>query len=55
MPAIERLAWTAAAWHDYLHWQSQDPRQLRRINQLIKGKRSGGWGSSWPSSPLTAP
>jgi toxin YoeB len=36
MPAIERLAWTAAAWGDTLHWQSQDRRQLRRINQLIQ-------------------
>jgi toxin YoeB len=36
MPAIERLAWTAAAWADTLHWQSQDRRQLRRINQLIQ-------------------
>ena len=36
MPAIERLAWTAAAWEDYLHWQSQNSRQLRRINQLIQ-------------------
>ena len=36
MPAIERLAWTAAAWDDYLHWQNQDRRQLRRINQLIQ-------------------
>jgi toxin YoeB len=36
MPAIERLAWTAAAWDDTLHWQSQDRRQLRRINQLIQ-------------------
>jgi toxin YoeB len=36
MPAIERLAWTAAAWDDYLHWQAQDRRQLRRINQLIQ-------------------
>jgi hypothetical protein len=26
MPAIERLAWTAAAWDDYLHWQTQDRR-----------------------------
>jgi len=31
-----RLARTAAAWDDYLHWQSQDRRQLRRINQLIQ-------------------
>jgi toxin YoeB len=36
MPAIERLAWTAAAWDDTLHWQSQDRSQLRRINQLIQ-------------------
>ncbi len=36
MPKIERLAWTAAAWEDYVYWQSQDRRQLRRINQLIE-------------------
>jgi toxin YoeB len=36
MPAIERLAWTAAACDEYLHWQNQDRRQLRRINQLIQ-------------------
>lgn len=36
IPTIKRLAWTAAAWDDCLHWQSQDRRQLRRINQLIK-------------------
>ncbi|WP_315855813.1 Txe/YoeB family addiction module toxin [Vulcanococcus limneticus] len=35
MPSIERLAWTTAAWEVYLHWQSQDRNQLRRINQLI--------------------
>ena len=32
----ERLAWTAAAWEDYLYWQGQDRRQLRRINQLVQ-------------------
>ncbi|MFM7087409.1 MAG: Txe/YoeB family addiction module toxin [Cyanobium sp.] len=36
MPTLERLAWTAAAWEDYVSWQSQDRRQLRRINQLIQ-------------------
>lgn len=29
------LAWTAEAWEDYLRWQSQDRRTLRRINLLI--------------------
>ncbi|WP_439097737.1 type II toxin-antitoxin system YoeB family toxin [Methylocucumis oryzae] len=29
------LAWTEAAWQDYLHWQSQDKKTLKRINKLI--------------------
>jgi len=24
------------AWADYLHWQGQDPRRLKRINELIR-------------------
>ena len=36
MPTPERLAWTPAAWEDYLYRQGQDRRQLRRINQLIQ-------------------
>ena len=30
-----KLAWTAGGWEDYLHWQSQDRKTLKRINQLI--------------------
>ncbi len=30
-----KLAWTAEGWDDYLYWQTQDRRNLRRINQLI--------------------
>ena len=36
VPEAERLAWTPAAWDDYLLWQGQDRQQLRRINQLIQ-------------------
>jgi len=28
--------WSDAAWEDYLYWQSQDRKTLRRINQLLK-------------------
>ena len=28
--------WTDRAWNDYLYWQSQDKKTLRRINQLLK-------------------
>jgi toxin YoeB len=29
------LAWTNAAWADYLWWQGQDKKTLRRINRLV--------------------
>ena len=28
--------WDEEAWEDYLYWQTQDKKTLRRINQLIK-------------------
>lgn len=31
----KQLAWTDAAWKDYLYWQSQDKKTLKRINKLI--------------------
>jgi len=30
-----KLAWTEEAWADYLYWQTQDKKTLRRINRLI--------------------
>ncbi|MCK5355817.1 MAG: Txe/YoeB family addiction module toxin [Methyloprofundus sp.] len=29
------LAWTDAAWSDYIYWQGQDKKTLKRINKLI--------------------
>ena len=28
--------WTDDGWKDYLYWQSQDKKTLKRINDLIK-------------------
>jgi toxin YoeB len=28
--------WTGAAWSDYIYWQKQDKKTLKRINLLIK-------------------
>ena len=33
------LAWTYAAWDDYLYWQKQDRKTLGRINRLISDMR----------------
>ena len=30
-----QLAWTDAAWKDYLYWQTQDKKTLKRLNKLI--------------------
>lgn len=32
---IETLAWTREAWADYVYWQGQDKKTLKRINKLI--------------------
>lgn len=31
----DSLAWTKEAWSDYLYWQGQDRKTLRRISKLI--------------------
>lgn len=31
-----KLAWTDEACKDYIYWQSQDKKTLKRINKLIK-------------------
>lgn len=30
------LCWTDDAWADYLYWQPQDRRTLKRVNALIR-------------------
>ena len=31
-----RLLWEDRAWNDYLYWQEQDKKTLKRVNALIK-------------------
>ena len=33
---IEVLSWTREAWSDYLYWQTQDKKTIKRINKLIQ-------------------
>lgn len=30
------IQWDFDAWEDYLYWQKQDKKMLKRINQLLK-------------------
>ena len=33
---MRRLAWDKNGWDDYLYWQTQDKKTLKRINRLIQ-------------------
>lgn len=28
--------WSDKAWDDYLYWQTQDKKTLKKVNQLVK-------------------
>ncbi len=34
--------WSDEAWNEYLYWQGQDKKNLRRINELIKSIERDG-------------
>ena len=33
---MREIIWSDDAWEDYLYWQTQDKKTLKRINALIK-------------------
>ena len=39
---MSEKVWSDDAWDDYLYWQSQDKKTLKRINQLIKDIERNG-------------
>jgi toxin YoeB len=46
-----KLTWDQNAWDDYVWWQAQDRKVLKRINQLIKDiERSGNEGIGKPEA-----
>jgi toxin YoeB len=47
-----KLAWTEDAWSDYLYWQSQDKKTLKRINRLIEETRRDPFAGIGKPEPL---
>lgn len=37
-----KLAWTDDGWDDYIYWQTEDRRTLKKINSLIKSINRDG-------------
>jgi toxin YoeB len=44
--------WTDKAWDDYLYWQSQDKKTLKRINLLLKDIDRNGYVGIGKPEPL---
>ena len=39
---MNKLVWTHKAWQDYLYWQTQDKKTLKKINELVKDIERNG-------------
>ena len=44
--------WTDDAWDDYLYWQTQDKKTLKRINNIIKDIDRNGYEGIGEPEPL---
>ena len=44
--------WQDEAWEDYLYWQTQDKKTLKRINKLIQDIERNGCNSIGKPEPL---
>ncbi len=44
--------WFDAAWEDYVYWQAQDKKTLKRINALIKDIERGNFDGLGKPEPL---
>ena len=47
-----RKIWDEDAWAEYLYWQTQDKKTLKRINQLLQDIDRNGYGGIGKPEPL---
>lgn len=49
---IDTLAWTRDAWADYVSWQGQDKKTLKRINKLLANAQRSPFEGIGKPEPL---
>ncbi len=49
---VKVIQWDFDAWEEYLYWQSQDKKTLKRINQLIKDIKRNPFDGIGKPKPL---
>jgi len=45
-------SWHDAAWQDYLYWQKQDVKTLKRIHKLLQDIERNGYNGIGKPEPL---
>ena len=46
------IVWSDIAWNDYLYWQNEDRKTLKKINELIKDIERNGYKCIGKPEPL---
>ena len=49
---MNNISFSPTGWDEYLHWQMQDKKTLRRINQLLKDIRRSPFDGIGKPEPL---
>lgn len=49
---MSNLTFSEKAWQDYLYWQTQDKKTLKRINQLLQDIERNGYSGIGKPEPL---
>lgn len=44
--------WHDSAWEDYVYWQTQDKKTIKRINKLLKDIERNGYNGIGKPEPL---
>ncbi len=47
-----RLLWEDRAWDEYIYWEGQDKKTLKRINEIIKEIKRDPFGGIAKPEPL---
>lgn len=49
---MSKVQFSEKAWEDYMYWQSQDRRTLKKLNALIKDIQRGPFTGAGKQEPL---
>jgi len=47
-----KVIWFEEAWDDYLYWQTQDKKTIKRINQLLQDTKRNNFSGIGKPEPL---